>query len=74
MSSAPAAPTPVRGRGASKSLKIGVGLLLTFVGIALLSLLLPTDPGGLVHLLPVVGGGILLLWVGGILMGIGSRS
>jgi hypothetical protein len=64
-----------RGRPAlSRSAKIGLGLLLTLVGLFLLTLLLPTDPGRLATLLPVAAGGLLALWVGGILMGIGSRS
>jgi hypothetical protein len=48
--------------------------VLTLVGLFLLTLLLPTDPGRLSTLLPVAGVGIVALWVGGILMGIGSRS
>jgi hypothetical protein len=69
--------TPAGRRGRpplSKPTKIGVGLLLTLVGLFLLTLLLPTDPGRLSTLLPVAGAGIVALWVGGILMGIGSRS
>jgi len=58
----------------SRQAKIGLGLLLTLVGLFLLTLLLPTDPGHLATLLPVAGAGIVALWVGGILMGIGSRS
>jgi hypothetical protein len=58
----------------SKTAKIGLGLLLTFLGLALASLLLPTEPGQLGRLLPVAAAGLLLLWLGGILMGIGSRS
>jgi len=61
-------------RSLSKPAKIGIGLLLTLVGLLLLTLLLPTDPGRLSTLLPVAGVGIVALWVGGILMGIGSRS
>jgi hypothetical protein len=72
MSAEAAAAPPAR--GGSKALKIGVGLLLTFVGIATISLLLPTAPGSLGFVLPVAGAGIALLWVGGILMGIGSRA
>lgn len=67
----PGAPAP---RGASKSWRIGFGLLLTLVGVAVLSLLLPTAPGALGRVLPIAGAGIVVLWVGGILMGIGSRS
>ncbi|MGA8274862.1 MAG: hypothetical protein WB852_01010 [Thermoplasmata archaeon] len=58
----------------SKASKIGIGLLLTFVGLFLLSVLLPTAPGKFSTILPVAGAGMLLLWLGGIWMGIGSRS
>lgn len=58
----------------SKAQKIGVGLLLTLAGLFLLSALLPTAPEKLAYALPVVAVGILALWGGGILMGIGSRS
>jgi len=72
---APPAPTRApRRRGLSKSARIGLGLLLTFVGLFLLSILLPTAPGQFAHLLPIAAAGMVLLWVGGILMGIGSRS
>jgi hypothetical protein len=70
----PGAPAPVRRRGLSKNQKIGLGLLLTFVGLALVAVLLPTAPGRFALLLPVAGVGIVAIWVGGILMGIGSRS
>jgi hypothetical protein len=70
-----AAPAPVaRPARLTKSQKIGGGLLLTIAGLFLLSILLPTAPGQLVWALPVAGAGVLALWVGGILMGIGSRS
>ncbi|HXQ49059.1 MAG TPA: hypothetical protein VN842_04700 [Thermoplasmata archaeon] len=73
-----ASPPPVPGRRRhaplSKATKIGVGLVLTFVGLFLLSVLLPTAPGKFSTLLPVAGAGILLLWMGGIWMGVGSRS
>ena len=58
----------------TKSQKIGLGLLSTLLGIFLLSILLPTAPGKLAYALPAAGLGIVALWVGGILMGIGSRS
>ena len=58
----------------SKPAKIGLGLLLTFVGLFLLVLLFPTDPASFTTVLPVAAVGIAALWVGGILMGIGSRS
>jgi hypothetical protein len=69
----PDRPRPRR-RPLSKATKIGVGLLLTFVGLFLLSVLLPTAPGKFAYVLPVAGVGMLLLWMGGIWMGIGSRS
>jgi len=58
----------------SKAAKIGLGLLLTLVGLFLLVLLFPTDPGSFARVLPVLAVGLVALWVGGILMGIGSRS
>jgi hypothetical protein len=77
----PAEAVPPRGTGStprrprlSKPAKIGLGLLLTFAGLFLLLLLFPTSPGALARTLPVAAAGIVALWVGGILMGIGSRS
>jgi len=58
----------------SKPARIGLGLLLTLLGLFLLVLLFPTAPGALTRTLPVAAAGIVALWVGGILMGIGSRS
>jgi hypothetical protein len=58
----------------SKGQKIGIGLLLTLVGLFLVAILLPTSPSRLGYALPVAGAGILAVWVGGILMGVGSRS
>jgi hypothetical protein len=58
----------------SKNTKIGLGLLLTLVGLFLLVLLFPSAPGALSSVLPIAAVGIVALWVGGILMGIGSRS
>ncbi|MCI4343287.1 MAG: hypothetical protein L3J92_04120 [Thermoplasmata archaeon] len=71
-----ASPPPTRTRRAplTKNQKIGLGLLLTFVGLFLLSILLPTAPGRFSTILPVAAAGMLLLWVGGIWMGVGSRS
>jgi len=70
-SDAGASPRP---RGLSKSTKIGLGLLLTIAGIALVSLLFPSVPGTVGSLVAAGGAGIALVWFGGILMGIGSRS
>jgi hypothetical protein len=58
----------------TKPAKIGLGLLLTLLGLFLLVLLFPTAPGALDRTLPVAAAGVVVLWVGGILMGIGSRS
>jgi hypothetical protein len=69
----PPAP-PARAGRLSKSQKIGGGLLLTIVGLFLFSALLPTAPEKLAYAIPVAAAGILALWIGGILMGIGSRS
>jgi hypothetical protein len=65
---------PAPRRGPSKATRIGLGLLFTLVGLFLLSVLLPTAPGAFSRLLPIAAAGIATLWVGGILMGIGSRS
>jgi hypothetical protein len=75
MSTPDASPSaPSRRRPLSKNQKIGLGLLLTFIGLFLLSILLPTAPGNFSTILPVAGLGMLLLWLGGIWMGVGSRS
>lgn len=65
-----------RGRGPalSRTAKIALGLLLTLLGLFLLVLLFPTNPGSFATALPVAAAGIVAVWVGGILMGIGSRS
>ena len=58
----------------SRSGRIGLGLLLTLVGLFLLVILFPTDPASFRSVIPVAAAGMVALWVGGILMGIGSRS
>ena len=58
----------------SRTARIGLGLLLTLVGLFLLVVLFPTDPGSFRTGIPVAAAGMVALWVGGILMGIGSRS
>jgi len=70
----PAEGRPRRRPRLSKPAKIGLGLFLTFVGLFLLVLLFPTDPASFRTVLPVAAVGIVALWAGGILMGIGSRS
>ncbi len=74
MSGEAAAPRAPARRGLTRIQKIGLGLLSTLVGLALLSSLLPSAPERLGYVLPAAAVGLLLLWIGGILMGIGSRS
>jgi len=75
VSVSPAAPSRPRRRPTlTKQARIGLGLLLTLVGLFLLVLLFPTNPASFSTILPVAAAGIVALWVGGILMGIGSRS
>jgi hypothetical protein len=63
-----------RRRPLTRSERIGLGLVLTLLGLFLLSYLLPVSPAGLARALPVAAVGLLALWVGGIFLGIGSRS
>lgn len=58
----------------SKPVRLGLGLFSTLVGLAFLVLLFPTAPGPLAHALPIAAVGMVALWLGGILMGVGSRS
>lgn len=53
---------------------LGLGLLLTFAGLVLVAVILPTAPGSFGTILPVAAAGLVLLWVGGILLGRGGRS
>lgn len=69
-----AQPAPSEGplrsrRRLTKSQRVGLGLVLTFVGLFLLVILLPTDPSQFVRVLPIAGVGLLFLWLGGILLG-----
>ena len=63
-----------RGPRLTRVQRIALGLLLTLVGVFLLSILLPSDPSRQAEVLPIAAAGILGLWVGGVLMGVGSRS
>lgn len=58
----------------SRTARIGLGLLLTLLGLFLLVVLFPTSPSAIATVLPVAAAGVLVLWVGGILLGQGSRS
>ncbi|MGI0131796.1 MAG: hypothetical protein ACREDK_01675 [Thermoplasmata archaeon] len=51
--------------------KVVAGLLLTFGGLFLLVGVLPVATDPLLRDLPLVGAGVLALWIGGILMGNG---
>jgi hypothetical protein len=65
---------PARRGRLSKAARIGIGLLLTLVGLFLLAAILPVAPGPLDHILPIAAAGIAAVWIGGIFMGVGSRS
>ena len=69
MPGSPPAPPPTRRRGLTRLQRVGFGLLATFVGLFLLILLLPTDPTQFSRILPIAAVGLLLLWIGGILLG-----
>ncbi len=76
MSAAPnvaAAPGPAPPRP-SRQRALALGLLLTLGGLVLVAVLLPTAPGRLGTILPIAAAGLVLLWVGGILLGRGSRA
>lgn len=68
------APTVPGPRRFGRSQRLAVGLLLTLIGLFLLADLFPTSPGALARLLPVGAAGILAVWLGGILLGTGSRA
>ena len=72
MSAASPAPAPAargRRRKLSRGEMVGVGLLLTLVGLFVLGGSLPTDPGSLERAAAITGVGIVAVWVGGILLG-----
>jgi hypothetical protein len=58
----------------SKAGRIGIGLLLTLLGLFLLAAIFPVAPGPLDRALPIGAAGIAAVWIGGIFMGVGSRS
>ncbi len=74
----PATPAEPHGRraraGLSRQRALGLGLLLTLGGLVLVAVILPTAPGAFATVLPVAAAGLVLLWVGGILLGRGARS
>ena len=48
------------------------GLLLTFLGLLLISALLPVGSKTLLRAVPLAAAGVAALWAGGILLGLGS--
>ena len=70
----PASAPRLRAPRLSKAARIGLGLFLTLVGLFLLVVLFPTSPAAFATVVPVAAAGILVLWVGGIFLGQGSRS
>jgi len=48
------------------------GLVLTFAGLFLVAGLLPTGTAALARALPLAAAGLLAVWAGGILLGLGS--
>ncbi len=68
MPSAPPARRTPR-RRLSKNARVGIGLLLTFLGLVFLASLLPTGSSALSTALPLAAAGILAIWLGGILLG-----
>lgn len=57
----------------SRRAKLGLGLLLTVVGLFVIGGTVPTAPGTLERALAVTGVAAVALWLGGILLGAGSR-
>ena len=49
-----------------------VGLLLSLAGLFLSTLLLPVGSAEIDRVLPVIAAGLATLWIGGILLGLGS--
>ena len=67
---------PPESRRVRRQGAILVGVLLTFTGLGLLALLIPSDPSGLARALPLAAGVVLALWAGGLLLGraMGQRA
>ncbi|MHB1435815.1 MAG: hypothetical protein ACYCPN_04765 [Thermoplasmata archaeon] len=71
MASYPGTPPPPErsARERRRQQRLGLGLLLSLLGIFLLAILFPTNPSALLAILPIGGAGMLALWVGGVLLG-----
>lgn len=65
----PPSPAAARRRGLTRTQFVGLGILLSFIGLFLLVILLPTDPTQFARALPVAAAGLIALWLGGVLMG-----
>ncbi len=69
----PPAATRRRGSRLSPTRKLGLGLLLTLVGLFVLGGTIPSAPGPLEMAVAVAATGIVALWLGGILLGSAGR-
>ena len=49
-----------------------LGLVLSLAGFFIVAIALPVGSDAIVRVLPAAGLGILCLWIGGVLMGLGS--
>ena len=67
-SPAPADPATDRARF-RRQLRVVAGLFLTFGGLLLAAAELPTGGSALSRGIALLGGGLLAVWVGGVLMG-----
>ena len=72
--SAPSATSTDDRRRVRRQGLVVLGVMLTFVGLALVALLLPSAPGALATALPIAALAALGLWFGGILLGRGMAS
>jgi hypothetical protein len=73
MGAAPTDPMAER-RRTRRQLLVVIGVVLTFLGLALLAVVLPSDSAGLARLLPYAAGAAIALWLGGILLGRGMAG
>jgi hypothetical protein len=71
--SAPSEAPARRSRGLSARAKVGLGVLLTLVGLFVLGGTVPTAPGTLERDVAVTGLAALGLWLGGVLLGSARR-
>ncbi len=67
----PPAPPPARRarRRLTKTTAVGLGLILTLIGLFVLGGSVPTDPATLERAVAITGVGAIALWLGGIFLG-----